>query len=103
MLVGMEEDAGRDIGPERQTPPGEVVGMGLQQPPEKAREIDLGAAGVDEIGGGLVEPARRGDEAVELVEGALDEAESAQRALVLAGKAALQGFQRLADHRDRRL
>ncbi len=58
---------------------------------------------VDQIGGGLVEFARRGDEPVEPVEGMFDDADRPLRPAIVFGQVAAQRFERLADDRDRGL
>ena len=88
---------------DRQVAAGQDVGAVLGQPADDSAEIDLDPRLGEEICGRLIEPASRGDEAVEPVDRVLDDAKGALGALIVFGQRPPQRLERLADDRDRRL
>src|SRR5215469_7229262 len=75
----------------------------LDDAADDTAEVDGYARLGDQIGGRFIEPACRGDQPVEPVEGVLDNADRALGTLIVCSQRAAQWFDRLADDRDWRL
>src|SRR5690348_1396354 len=86
---------------DRNVAAGKDGGADLDHTPDDIPEIDWHPWLGDQVCGGFIEAARRGDEAIEAIERALDNPEGALRALIVWRQGATQWFDRLANNRDR--
>src|SRR5258708_20696098 len=83
LLIGTNENPRRNVAEQGYVALRRAVGMRANETDEEARKVKIRSSRIDQIGGRLVKPSGRGDQAVEFIERAFDQAERARGAAVL--------------------
>ena len=101
--AGPHHDARRDVVLQRQATARETVAIGRQHALEKLGQVDPFARRIEQFGARPVQLAGAGDQPVEAIDRFLDHLERAPAARVVRRNQPVQGLERLAHDRDRRL